>query len=91
MVDMKRIEQFDKPETRETFMQEFETEIHYLNVAVEDEYLCNKHVEESFAVEILQSKYIKVLVDDVADMQKHLTEPRQFKLCMTIKFPKELI
>ena len=80
IVDMKRIKQFDWPETRQTFMQEFGTELHYLDMDVEDEYLCNKHIEESFAVEILQSKYGKVSVDEVADMQKHLTEHQHLKL-----------
>ena len=73
IVDMKNIKQFDKLETRETCMQEFETKQHYFDVDVEDEYLCNKHVKESFAAEILQSIYGKVSVDNVAEIQKHLT------------------
>ena len=74
IVDMKNIKQFNKVETQETLMQEFETKLHYLDVDVEDEYLCDKHVKESFAAEILQSKYRKVSVDNVDDIQKYLME-----------------
>ena len=45
----------------------------------------NEHVEESFAAEILQSKYGKVLVDEVADMQKHLIEHQRLKLCNVLR------
>ena len=55
-------------------MQEFETELHYLDMDVEDEYLCDEHIGESFAAEILQSKYGEVLVHNVANMQKQITE-----------------
>ena len=80
MVDMKKIKQFDRPETKQMFMQEFKMELHYLDVDVEDEYLCDKHVKESFAAEILQRKYNKMSVDEVADMQKHLTKHQRYKL-----------
>ena len=39
-VDMKNIKQFDRNETRETFMNKFEMEQHF-DYDVEDEYLCD--------------------------------------------------
>ena len=68
MVNMKKIKQFDRPATRQMFIQGFKMELHHLDVDVKDEYLCNEHVKESSAVEIPQSNYGKVSVNKVADM-----------------------
>ena len=51
-VDMKNIKQFDNSKTRENVMQEFEVDLHYLNIDVEDEYLCDKEMDK-YASEIL--------------------------------------
>ena len=49
---MKNIKQFDNSKTRENVMQEFEVDLHYLNIDVEDEYLCDKEMDK-YASEIL--------------------------------------
>ena len=41
---------------------------------IENEYLCDEHVEVNFWAEILQSKYGKVSVNKVAEMKRHLTQ-----------------
>ena len=60
-------------------MQEFEMDVHF-DFDVKDEYLYNNKID-NYASEILDSKYGKVLVDNVAAMQKHLTPEQQTKLC----------
>ena len=52
----------------------------YLDIDVKDKYLCDDTID-AYVSEILESKYRKVLVDDVAAKQEHLTKEQQIKLC----------
>ena len=79
-VDMKNIKQFDNGANIENFMQRIKIDLHYLNIDVEDKYLCDDMID-AYASEILESNYRKVLVDNIAAKQEHLTEEQQIKLC----------
>ena len=46
-------------------MQEIEFYLQYLDIDVEDKYLCD-YTEDAYATEILESKYVKVSVDNIA-------------------------
>ena len=78
-VDMKNIKQFDNGANIENFMQRIKIDLNYLDIDVEDKYLCDDKID-TYASEILESKYGKVSVDNVAAKQEHLTDEQQIKL-----------
>ena len=88
-VDMKDIKQFDSGANIENFMQRIEIDLHYLDINVKDKYLCDDTID-AYASEILESKYRKVSVDNIAAKQAHLTEEQQFKLRNVLRKHKVL-
>ena len=60
-------------------MQNIKIDLHYLDINVKDEYICDDAMD-AYATDILESKYRKVLVNNVAASQEHLTEEQRIKL-----------
>ena len=78
-VDMKNIKQLDNRTNMENFMQNIKIDLHYLDTNVKDEYICNDAMD-AYATNILESKYVKVSVNNVVASQEHLTEEQRIKL-----------